>query len=135
MKSASDKCEDGPKQKRGFHWIAREFVDTFGGPAQYLNERIRTSEANVSFEHVMRRLPPHSEIADYWQPGDILHNGQLTHFHFASLGWVPSVTTKPLPYTKTCLALADELLTHYCLTAEEPARVWAQTNHDVAYIT
>ena len=87
--------------------------DTFGGPAQYLNRRITTSEAHASFESLLRRLRPSSDLVNYWRPGNRVHNGQLIQVHPVTMGWVPSVTTKPMPYPKTFLALADGILTHY----------------------
>ena len=56
---------------------------------------------------------------------------KLIHLHPASLGWVPLVTTNPLPYPKKFLALADEILTHYCLPAEEPVRAWAPSGQPI----
>jgi hypothetical protein len=77
-----------------------------------------------AFSAQLRRLCPPSELVAYWDPGKVIHNGMRIHLHPASLGWSASASTKPLPYPKTLLALADEFLAHACLTAEEPFRVW-----------
>jgi hypothetical protein len=103
--------------------------DNFGGPAQYLNGRIRTSEDQASFESLLRSLLPSSDLVDYWHPGVTSHSGQIINIHPASLGWSASVTTKPLPYPKTFLALAAEIISHSFLTDEEPMRVWVPSSH------
>ena len=77
-----------------------------------------------AFSAQWRRLCPPSELVAYWAPGNIIHDGMRIHLHPASLGWSASASTKPLPYPKTFLALADEFFTHAFLTAEEPLRVW-----------
>ena len=92
--------------------------DTFGGLAQYLNGRITTSEAQAPFDSLLRNMRPSSDLVDYWQPVDRVHNGQISHVHIAALSGVPSVSTKPSPYPKTFLALVDEILTHYVLIVE-----------------
>ena len=97
----------------------QKVCDTRGGLAQYLNGRKMTSEAQASFESLLRNVLPSSDLVDHWRPGDRVHNGQMIQVHPATLGWVPSVSTKPAPYPKTCLAQVDEILTHYCLIAEE----------------
>ena len=83
----------------------------FRSPAQYLNGRITTSDAQALFESLLQNLLPSSDLADYWRQGDRVDNDQTIQVHPATLGWVPSVTTKPMPYPKTFLALADEILT------------------------
>ena len=50
--------------KCGFYRIARRSVILFGGPAQYLNGRITTSEARASFESLLRNLVPSSDLVD-----------------------------------------------------------------------
>ena len=103
--------------------------DNFGGPAQYLNGRIRTSEDQASFESLLRSLLPSSDLVDYWHPGVTSHSGRIINVHPASMGRSASVTTKPLPYPKTFLALAAEIISHSFLTDEEPMRVWVPSSH------
>jgi hypothetical protein len=68
-------------------------------------------------------------LVDYWRPGVKIRSGQIINVHPANLGWSLSVTTKPLPYAKTFLALADEILPHSFLTDEEPLRAWVPSSH------
>ena len=82
----------------------QKVCDTFGGLAQYLNGRITSSEAQASFESLLRNLLPSSDLVDYWRPGDSVHNGQMIRVRLAILGFVPSASTKPAPYPKTFLA-------------------------------
>ena len=127
-KSEPDK--DGEQDPRTQILLACQKVcDDFGGPAQYLNGRIRTSEDQASFESLLRSVLPSSDLVDYWRPGVKIHSGQIINVHPANLGRSASVTTKPLPYPKTFLALADEILSHSFLTDEEPLRVWVPSSH------
>jgi len=123
IKSESEQDqEDDPKTK-----VLRDcqrICDIYGGPAQYLARQFPTIVEREAFSAQLRRLCPPSELVAYWAPGKVIHNGMRIHLHPASLGWSASASTKPLPYPKTFLALADEFLAHSFLTAEEPLRVW-----------
>jgi hypothetical protein len=122
IKSEEQEQEDDPKSK-----VLREcqrICDIYGGPAQYLAKQFPIIVEREAFSAQLRRLCPPSELVAYWAPGNVIHNGMRIHLHPASLGWSASASTKPLPYPKTLLALADEFLAHSFLTAEEPLRVW-----------
>ena len=111
----------------------QRICDIYGGPAQYLARQFPTIVEREAFSAQLRRLCPPSELVAYWDPGKVIHNGMRIHLHPASLGWSASASTKPLPYPKTFLALADEFLAQSCLTAEEPLRVWVPQMLEVLF--
>ena len=51
-------------------------------------------------------------------------NGEKLVLHVTMLGFNQAATTKPFPYPKVCIALADEYLTHTFLSSDEPLAVW-----------
>ena len=96
-----------------------------GGPSQYLLSRYSSSEAVAHFGEKLQKHVRQTDMVHYFDPKSMQPmNKEKLALHVTMLGFDQAATTKPLPYPKVCIALADEYLTHTFLSSDEPLAVW-----------
>ena len=105
--------------------IFESICTKYGGPSQYLLSRYSSNEAVAHFGEKLEKNIRRLEVVRYFDPKSMKPmNKEKLFLHVTMLGFNQAATTKPLPYPKVCIALADEYLTHTFLSSDEPLQVW-----------
>ena len=109
---------DGGKDPRNEMLKIFESICTkYGGPSQYLLSRYSSSEAVAHFGEKLQKHIRQMDLVRYFDPKSMQPmNKEKLALHVTMLGFDQAAITKPLPYPKVCIALADEYLTHTFLS-------------------
>lgn len=101
--------------------FTKRVIEEHGGPMQYL--RFVHGEDGKAFAAELRQVFPYLDSVNYGDPG-LLHCRERCITHISNLGFSEDCTSKPPPYGKVCLALAEDILQNGFLTDTEPLILW-----------
>ena len=101
--------------------FTKRVIEEHGGPMQYL--RFVHGEDGKALAAELRQVFPYLDSVNYGE-ASLLHCRERCVTHISNLGFSEDCTTKPPPYGKVCLALAEDILQNGFLTDAEPLILW-----------
>ena len=99
------------------------YLEEFGGPVQFLQGQLDTTDGQEKFRTQLLALCPWMDCVEYVHPGT-LGAREKSLVHITMLDWDPSRSTKGLPFQKLARDLVEEYVTHGFLTETEPLLLW-----------
>ena len=98
-----------------------KMIEKHGGPTQYLCHV--HGEPGKEFADELRQMFPYLDSVNYGEPS-LLRCRERCITHISNLGFHQDCTSKPPPYGKVCLELAEDILQNGFLTETEPLILW-----------
>ena len=96
----------------------RALFQKYGGPWNYLSEVLPSAEQIASFYVELETVFPRRADCEYTHWATLPNNEEdVFCLHLSDLSFDPSSSTKPAPFSSTCLELLDEFLTNDFITA------------------